>query len=131
MEKTLVLLKPDAVKRNLIGKLIGIYEENGLVVEALYKRQLDKAILEKHYEEHIGRDFYLSLVTFMMEDEVVAIKISGENAVQVVRDINGATNPEKARPCTIRSIYGESVQRNVVHGSANLEEAKRELQLWF
>jgi len=131
MEKTLVLIKPDAVKRKLIGSIIGIYEENGLVVEGLYKRQLDKAILEKHYEEHTGRDFYSSLVTFMMEDEVVAIMVSGENAVQIVRDINGATNPEKARPCTIRYIYGESVQRNVVHGSANLEDAKRELELWF
>lgn len=131
MEKTLVLIKPDAVKKHIIGKIIGIYEENGLVIEGMYKRQLDKAILEKHYEEHITRDFYPSLVEFMMEDEVVALKVSGDNAIQLVRDINGATNPQKARVCTIRYIYGESVQRNVVHGSANKEDAKRELEIWF
>ncbi|MBI9014373.1 MAG: nucleoside-diphosphate kinase [Clostridiales bacterium] len=131
MERTLILIKPDAVKRHLIGRIISIYEDNGLIIEGMYKRQLDKAILEKHYEEHVNRDFYPSLLEFMMEDEVIVLKVAGENAVQVVRDINGATNPSKARPATIRYIYGESVQRNVVHGSANLEDAKRELEIWF
>jgi len=131
MEKTLVLIKPDAVKRHLIGRIISIYEDNGLVIEGMYKRQLDKAILAKHYEEHLERDFYPSLIDFMMEDEVIVLKVAGDNAIQIVRDINGATNPSKARPATIRYIFGESVQRNLVHGSANLEDAKRELEIWF
>ena len=131
MEKTLVLIKPDAVKRGLIGKILSIYEENGLNICRLYKKQLNKELLAKHYEEHIQRDFYPSLVEFMLEDQVVVVEIEGDNAVSLVREINGATNPSKARPCTIRYIYGESVQRNVVHGSADLEDAKRELSIWF
>jgi len=131
MEQTLVLIKPDAVKRGLIGKIISIYEENGLKIDALYKRHLDKEILNRHYAEHVNRDFYPSLVDFMLEDEVVVMKVSGTDAISLVREINGATNPSKARPCTIRYIYGESVQRNVVHGSANAEDAKRELEIWF
>lgn len=131
MEKTLVLIKPDAVKKNLIGEIISIYEKNGLSIEGLYKRRLDKDILAKHYEEHVNRDFYPSLISFMLEDEVVVLKVAGSNAVQLVRDINGATNPAKARACTIRYIYGENVQRNVVHGSADLESAQRELEIWF
>lgn len=131
MEQTLVLIKPDAVKRGLIGKIISIYEENGLMIEALYKKQLDREILSRHYAEHVNRDFYPSLVEFMLEDQVVVMKVAGPDAIQLVRDINGATNPSKARPCTIRYIYGESVQRNIVHGSANAEDAKRELEIWF
>lgn len=131
MEQTLVLIKPDAVVRGLIGKIISIYEDNGLKIDALYKRKLDKDLLDKHYQEHVNRDFYPSLVEFMLEDEVVAMKVSGKDAIQLVREINGATNPAKARPCTIRYIYGESVQRNVVHGSANSDDAKRELDIWF
>lgn len=131
MEKTLVLIKPDAVTRNLIGRIITMYEENGLIVDGLYKRQLDVDILAEHYAEHINRDFYPALITFMQETEVVVLKISGDNAVSLVREINGATNPAKSRPGTIRYIFGESVQRNTVHGSANLEDAKRELSIWF
>lgn len=131
MEKTLVLIKPDAVSKNLIGKIISMYEENGLVVDGMYKRKLDEDILRVHYAEHVNRDFYPSLVEFMLEDEVVVLRIGGENAVQLVRDINGATNPAKSRPGTIRYILGESVQRNVVHGSADLDEAERELNIWF
>lgn len=131
MEKTLVLIKPDAVSKGLIGRIIGIYEENGLTISGIYKRQLDKDILAKHYEEHVHRDFYPTLIDFMMENEVVVMAIEGEGAVQRVREINGATNPSKARPCTIRYIYGETVQRNVVHGSASIEEAERELSIWF
>lgn len=131
MEKTLVLIKPDAVSRSLIGRVIQFYEENGLTIDKLYKRKLDEEVLEKHYAEHVNRDFYPSLIKFMQEDEVVVLQLSGEDAIQKVRDINGATNPSKARPGTIRYIFGESVQRNVVHGSANAEDAERELKIWF
>lgn len=131
MEKTLVLIKPDAVSRGIMGKIIAIYEENGLKISQIYSRKLDKEILAKHYEEHVGRDFYPSLVEFMMEGEVIVMAVEGDGAVAKVREINGATNPSKSRPCTIRYIYGESVQRNVVHGSASIEEAERELSIWF
>jgi nucleoside-diphosphate kinase len=131
MEKTLVLIKPDAVEKNLIGRIITMYEQNGLIIEGLYKRQLDEEILAKHYQEHVERDFYPSLLKFMQESEVVVLKVAGEDAISKVREINGATNPAKARPGTIRYIYAESVQRNTVHGSANQEDAKRELSIWF
>lgn len=131
MEKTLVLIKPDAVSRNIVGRVLSMYEENGLVIDKLYKRQLDEAILEQHYAEHVNRDFYGALIAFMQETEVVVVCISGEDAVAKVREINGATNPSKSRLGTIRKIFGSSVQRNTVHGSANLEDAKRELDIWF
>lgn len=131
MEKTLVLIKPDAVSKNLIGRVITFYEENGLSIDKIYKRSLDPEILSKHYAEHVERDFYPSLIGFMQETEVVVIQVSGEDAITKVREINGATNPAKARPGTIRYILGESVQRNVVHGSANKEDAERELKIWF
>jgi len=131
MEKTLVLIKPDAIKKNIVGKILNMYEENGLVIEALYTRQCDQALLEKHYAEHVNRDFYPSLVAFMMSSPIIAIKISGQGAVDKVRALNGATNPAKSQPGTIRYIYGESVQANTVHGSANKDDAKRELEIWF
>ncbi|MBN2793856.1 MAG: nucleoside-diphosphate kinase [Clostridia bacterium] len=131
MENTLVLIKPDAVQKNIIGKIIKMYEENHLKIENMYMRTLDQDILARHYEEHINRDFYSSLVAFMQESPVVVLNISGEDAVSKVRGINGATNPNKSRPGTIRYIYGESVQRNTVHGSATIEDAKRELSIWF
>lgn len=131
MEKTLVLIKPDAVQKHLIGRIITMYEQNGLVIDGMYMRQLDEAILSEHYAEHVERDFYPSLLAFMQEGEVVVLRVSGDDAVSKVREINGATNPAKSRPGTIRYIYGESVQRNTVHGSANIEDAKRELEIWF
>lgn len=131
MENTLVLIKPDAVQKNIIGKIIKMYEENHLRIENMYMRILDEEILARHYEEHINRDFYPSLVEFMQESPVVVLNIAGEDAVNKVREINGATNPKKSRPGTIRYIYGESVQRNTVHGSATPEDAKRELTIWF
>lgn len=131
MEKTLVIIKPDAVCKKLIGRIIAMYEENGLTIEDMYIAPLKKEILREHYSEHVERDFYPSLIKFMTEKEVVILKISGENAVEVVREINGATNPSKARPGTIRYLFGESIQRNAVHGSASIEEAERELNIWF
>lgn len=131
MEKTLVMIKPDAVAKKLIGRIISMYEENGLSVEGMYVQQLSKEALSKHYAEHAERDFYPRLIDFMTEREVVVIKLVGENAVNVVREINGATNPSKARPGTIRYLFGENVQRNSVHGSATKEDAENELKLWF
>lgn len=131
MERTVVIIKPDGMKHKLMGKILSMYEENGLRVEDIYMCRADQDVLEEHYEEHINRDFYASLVKFMLEGPLCVILLAGENAVEVVREINGSTNPSKARPGTIRYLYGTSVQRNVVHGSASSEEAKREMEIWF
>ena len=130
MEKTLVILKPDIIKRRLIGKILSVYEDNGLVIEKMYSCNADKEILDRHYEEHLERDFYPKLVQYMTSDRIVAI-VAGADAVQVVRFINGATNPEKADPNTIRYLYGVNVTENSVHGSASLKEAEKEILVWF
>lgn len=131
MDKTLVIIKPDAYRKKLVGRIISMYEENGLYIEDMYMTSLDKEGLREHYSEHVERDFYPSLIKFMTEDSVVILKVSGENAVNVVREINGATNPSKARPGTIRYLFGETIQRNSVHGSATASEAEKELNIWF
>lgn len=131
MERTLVLIKPDAVMRGLTGEIIRIYEMNGLKVVSLYSHNPSEALLEKHYAEHVGREFYSSLIAFMMSGTIIVMALEAEGAVDRVREINGATNPENARPCTIRYLYGTTVQQNAVHGSANIEDAKRELDIWF
>jgi len=130
-ERSLVIIKPDAVKQKLMGKIISIYEENGLRIEAAYTTVPTKERLAIHYAEHVERDFYGSLIEFMSGGLVVVMIVAGQNAVEVVREINGATNPAKARPCTIRYKYGSNVQMNVVHGAANLEDSEREIGIWF
>jgi nucleoside-diphosphate kinase len=130
-EQSLVIIKPDAVKSKLVGKIVSTYEENGLRIEEMYSIVPSQEILEKHYAEHIGRDFYKPLLEFMASGTVVVMIVSGENAVEIVREINGATNPAKARPCTLRYKYGTNVQKNVVHGAATLEDAEREIDIWF
>lgn len=131
MESTLVLIKPDAVSKKLVGNILHIYEVNGLTITALQMLIPDQSLLEKHYQEHIGKPYYESLIQFMRSGPVIAIRLSGENAIEVTREINGATNPANARPCTIRYLYGSSTQQNAVHGSANPTDAARELALWF
>lgn len=131
MEKTLVLIKPDAVRKKLIGTILRLYEEHGLVISDLQMMNPDQVLLEQHYEAHKGQPFYNPLLEFMTSGPVVAVCLSGENAVAVVREINGSTNPANARPCTIRYLYGTSVQQNAVHGSASIEEAELEIGIWF
>lgn len=131
MEKTLVLIKPDAVRKKLIGTILRLYEEHGLVISDLQMMNPDQVLLEQHYEAHKGQAFYNPLLEFMTSGPVVAVCLSGENAVAVVREINGSTNPANARPCTIRYLYGTSVQQNAVHGSASIEEAELEIGIWF
>lgn len=131
MQETLVLIKPDAIHRKLVGKIISIYEENGLKIEDAYMCQPDPELLEAHYQEHKGKDFYETLLKFMSSAEVMVMLLKGENAVNVVREINGATNPANARPCTIRYLFGANVTQNAVHGSASIEDALREIALWF
>lgn len=130
-EKTLVIIKPDAIEKKIMGRIIQMYEENGLKIEDLYMTEADFDILEDHYAEHKGRDFYPSLLKFMSSGPMCVLLIYGNNAIEVVREINGATNPAKARPGTIRYLFGSDVQKNAVHGSANFEDAKKEIKIWF
>ena len=130
-EKTLVLVKPDAITKKLLGRIISMYEENGLTIEDMYMTEADLSVLENHYSEHEQRSFYEPLLSFMTSGPVCVLLIYGNNAIEVVREINGSTNPAKARPGTIRYLFGTDVQKNAVHGSENSEEAKKEVKIWF
>jgi nucleoside-diphosphate kinase len=131
-DRTLVLLKPDAVERGLIGEIVSRFERKNLKVVALDLRQLDEATLARHYEEHQGKGFYADLVEFMSRGPVVAMAVEGpEDTWEVVRNLMGATNPRKAAPGTIRGDLGILFTENLVHGSDSLESATRELGIFF
>ncbi len=131
-DRTLVLLKPDAVERKLIGEVIRRFEAKNLTIVAMDLRQLDEATLAKHYEEHVGKPFYADLVEFMSRGPVVALVIEGpEDTWEVVRSLMGATNPRKAAPGTIRGDLGILFTENLVHGSDSLASAEREIGIFF
>lgn len=130
-EKTLVLIKPDAFSKGFVGNIISIYEKNGLSVENAKVLVPSKDLLEKHYKDHKGKPFFVSLLDFMSGGKVMALVISGDSAVERVRAINGATNPREAEDGTIRKLYGTSIGKNAVHGSEGPDAAKEEIRLWF
>ncbi len=130
-ETTLVLIKPDAVSRKLTGQLLALYEDAGLEIRGLKMLVPTTGLLEAHYAEHAGKSFLRNLLIFMQEGPVIAALLEGADAVDHVRRINGATDPVKADPGTIRDLYGTDKQRNCVHGSATLQDAQREIALWF
>jgi nucleoside-diphosphate kinase len=134
-QQTLVLLKPDAVKRNLIGEIISRLESKGYVVADLKKFTPTKELLHQHYAEHEGKPFFEPLVEFMSSGDVVAIKLEGNRVIEGFRSLAGATDPTVAAPGTIRGDLGRDwglkVQQNLVHGSDSEESAARELSLWF
>ncbi len=130
--RTLVLLKPDAVERNLVGEILGRFEAKGLNIVAMELRLLDSAILARHYEEHQGKGFYAELVAFMSRGPVVALALEGpEDTWEIVRAMMGATNPRTAAPGTIRGDLGTVFTENLVHGSDSAASAARELELFF
>lgn len=130
--RTLVLLKPDAVERGLVGAITTRFENKGLRLVGMELRTLDKAILERHYEEHVGKGFYAELVEFMSRGPVVAMAIEGpEDTWEIVRTMMGATNPAKSAPGTIRGDFGTLFTENLVHGSDSAESAARELGIFF
>jgi nucleoside-diphosphate kinase len=130
--RTLVLLKPDAVERGLVGAITTRFESKGLRLVGMDLRTLDKAILERHYEEHVGKGFYAELVEFMSRGPVVAMAIEGpEDTWEIVRTMMGATNPAKSAPGTIRGDFGTLFTENLVHGSDSAESAARELGIFF
>ena len=131
-DRTLVLLKPDAVERGLVGEIVGRIESKNLDIVALELRTLDEATLARHYEEHQGKGFYAELVAFMSRGPVVAMVVEGpEDTWEVLRTMMGATNPRKAAPGTIRGDLGILFTENLVHGSDSLESATREIGIFF
>jgi nucleoside-diphosphate kinase len=130
-QRTLVLLKPDAVRRGLVGEVLGRFEAKGLTIVALEQRTIDAEQADRHYAEHVERDFYPPLRTFVTSGPLVALVLEGDEAVHVVRAINGATDGRKAAPGTIRGDLSLSNRENLVHGSDSPESAEREIGIWF
>ena len=130
-ETTFSIIKPDATKRNLLGKIIGHFEENNLKVVAMKMKHLSRREAEGFYAEHKARPFFGELVEFMCSEPVVLMALRGENAVLKNREIMGATNPADADEGTIRKLYAQSIGENSVHGSDSAESAKRELGYFF
>ena len=130
-EQSLVLLKPDAVERNIIGKILDEYERNELRIIEMKMVSVSEKIANEHYAEHIGKPFFEDLVSYITSGPIVALIIEGKNAVSRVRAINGTTDPKEAADNTIRALYGLSLSRNTVHASDSVESAKREINIWF
>lgn len=135
MQSTLVLIKPDGVKRQLTGTILARIEAKGYVVSDLRLVQPDRALLEEHYAEHHGKPFFEPLVEFMLSGPSVAIRLEGDRVIEGFRSLAGTTDPTTAAPGTIRGDLGRDwglkVQQNLVHGSDSEESAARELDLWF
>ena len=131
MEKSLVLIKPDGVEKNIIGKIISMYEEANLKVIELRMTTINKEFAMKHYKEHIGKSFFEELIDYITRGPLCALILEGDNAIDKIRKINGATNPKKADRGTIRALYGKNSTENCVHASDSVESANREVELWF
>jgi nucleoside-diphosphate kinase len=130
-ERTLSLIKPDAVERNLIGKIIQVFEDGGLIVEKMKKIHVDINFAKKFYSVHSDKPFFNDLCSYISSGPLVAMVLRGDNAVQKNRDLMGATNPKDAKPGTIRNLYAISIDKNSVHGSDSVENAKIEINLFF
>lgn len=131
IEETLVLVKPDGVKKHICGEIIARFERKGLSIKAIKMIQVPEELAKKHYAEHEGKGFFKDLIDFITSGPVLAMVIEGENAVAAVRQINGATDPLKAVPGSIRGDFATSIDENVVHASDAPETATREIGLWF
>ena len=131
MEKTFVLIKPDAVERNLIGKILNEYERNNLKIVDMKLMIVSDYIAKKHYAEHEGKPFYENLISYITRGPLVALVLEGEDAVNRARSLNGKTDTKISSKNTIRALYGKSLSENSVHSSDSKESAKREINLWF
>lgn len=130
-QRTLVILKPDAVRRGLVGQILARYEAKGLSIVAMEQRTIDGAKADEHYAEHVERDFYPPLRAFVTSGPLVVAVLEGDEAIEVVRALNGATDGRKAAPGTIRGDLSLSNRENLVHGSDSPESAEREIGIWF
>ena len=130
-ERTLVLIKPDAVQRGLAGRILDRFEQRGLTIRAAKLLRVDRSLAEKHYAEHREKPFFGELVDFITSAPTLALVLEGESAISVVRTTMGATDPAKAAPGTIRGDLALAMPDNLVHGSDSPESAEREIALWF
>ncbi len=131
MERSLVLIKPDAIQRGLAGKIISRLEEKGLKIVAMKMLRMDKNLAHRHYAVHKGKAFFDDLVNFIASSPIIAAVFQGRNAVEIIRQVMGETDPAKARSGTIRGDFGIDIGHNLVHGSDSLENASREIELFF
>jgi nucleoside-diphosphate kinase len=131
VQRTLVLCKPDAVQRGLVGRILSRFEDKGLKIVGLKMLQVDEPLAARHYQEHLEKDFYPELRAFITVSPAIAVAVEGDNAVEVVRNLMGVTNPQKAGSGTIRGDFGLDLTMNLVHGSDSLASAQRELALFF
>ena len=131
MERTLILVKPDAFARGLTGEIIRRFENKGLEITALRHMQVTEDLAKQHYAEHDGKPFFGELVEFITSGPIVALVLEGEQAIKAARQVIGATNPLEAAPGSIRGDHGLEVQTNLVHGSDSPESAAREIGLFF
>ena len=131
MQRTLSIIKPDAVKKNVVGKIIDRFESNGLRIAAAKKIQLSKCDAKAFYAVHKDRPFFNDLVEFMISGPVMVMVLEGDNAVAKNRELMGATNPKEAAPGTIRADFADSIDANAVHGSDSLENAVNEINFFF
>ncbi len=130
-ERTLVLIKPDGVRRGIVGEVIARIERKGLRIVAMDMRVLGRESAEQHYAEHAGKDFYQSLVDFITTGPLVALVAEGPRAIEAFRALAGATDPVRAAPGTIRGDHALAIQQNIVHGSDSVESAEREIKIFF
>lgn len=131
MESTVLIIKPDAVRRGLIGEILSRVERKGLRIDSMRLLRIDRDLAERHYAEHREKPFFGELVAFITGGDVVVAKVSGRDAVSVLRSLMGATDPASSAPGTIRGDYGIQITENLVHGSDSPESARRELALFF
>jgi nucleoside-diphosphate kinase len=131
MERSLVLIKPDAIQRGLAGEIISRLEKKGLKIVAMKMLHMDKTLAQRHYAIHKGKAFFEDLVNFITSSPLIAIVFQGKNAVEVIRQMMGETDPAKAQPGTIRGDFGTDIGHNLVHGSDSLENASKEINLFF
>lgn len=130
-ERTLVLIKPDAVRRGLVGRVLARFEDKGLTIVAMEHRSIDGEMADAHYRDHIEQEWYPPLREFATSGPLVALVLEGDQAIEVVRAINGATDGRKAAPGTLRGDFSLSNRENIVHASDSPESAAREIALWF
>jgi len=131
MERTFVMIKPDGVQRSLVGRIISRFENKGLKIIALKMQHISPELASRHYAEHIGKNFYNSLVEYITSGPVIAMVFMGAESVNVVRNLVGATNPNSADTGTIRGDFGLEVSRNIIHASDSVKSAQREISLFF
>ena len=131
METTLVLIKPDGVRRRLVGEIVRRFEAKGLTIRAMKLMKMSGELADRHYAEHVSKGFYPELKSFMTGGPLVALAVAGPDAVNLVRKMMGATKPADSAPGTIRGDYALVVTENLVHGSDSVDSANRELALWF